>query len=163
MEDIKGFFQDGKHSFLSNFYPSNIKFMGVDYPTVEHFYQAAKSFFPGEAQLIAEADRPGEAKRYGRKVSLHPDWENIKLSVMELALRLKFSNPIMMRALLETECAYLEETNSWGDVEWGVCNGIGKNYLGILLMRIRDELRIKNQCDFLSEKLEELKIRNNND
>jgi len=141
MDEIKGFYKDGKHSFLSNFYPSNIKFMGVDYPTVEHFYQASKSFFPGEAQLIVESETPGTAKRLGRKVSLHPDWENIKLSVMELALRLKFSNPIMRQKLLDTEDVYLEESNNWNDVWWGVCDGVGENYLGRLLMKIRDELR----------------------
>lgn len=141
MKEIKGFYKDGKHSFLSNFYPSNIKFLGIDYPTVEHFYQAAKSFFPGEAQLIVEAENPGQAKRLGKKVSLHPDWDDIKLTVMELGLRLKFANPIMRQNLLETKNAYLEELNYWKDFFWGVCDGIGENHLGKLLMKIRDELR----------------------
>ena len=139
MEAIKGF--KNEYFFLSNFYSSNIRFLGINYPTIEHFYQAAKSFWPGEVQLIVEAENPGQAKRLGKKIELHPDWENIKLSVMELALRLKFSNPIMRQKLLDTEDAYLEETNYWNDVWWGVCNGVGENHLGRLLMKIRDELR----------------------
>ncbi len=33
-----------------------------------------------------------------------------------------------------------EETNTWHDTYWGVCNGVGKNMLGIQLMRVRAEL-----------------------
>ena len=43
--------------------------------------------------------------------------------------------------LLETGDVYLEETNTWGDVFWGVCNGKGENMLGQVLMLIRDELK----------------------
>lgn len=30
------------------------------------------------------------------------------------------------------------EVNNWGDTYWGVCNGIGDNHLGKILMKIRD-------------------------
>jgi predicted NAD-dependent protein-ADP-ribosyltransferase YbiA (DUF1768 family) len=43
--------------------------------------------------------------------------------------------------LLATGDTYLEETNTWGDIWFGVCNGIGKNYLGKMLMEIREALR----------------------
>ena len=32
------------------------------------------------------------------------------------------------------------EGNTWGDVFWGVCNGIGENHLGNILMDVRDEI-----------------------
>ena len=60
---------------------------------------------------------------------------------MEEALRKKFSDPGLRKALLDTGDEYLEEGNTWRDEYWGVCNGIGKNRLGKLLMKIRDELR----------------------
>ena len=41
--------------------------------------------------------------------------------------------------LQETRDFYLEETNWWNDTFWGVCNRKGKNILGHLLMKIRDE------------------------
>ena len=33
-----------------------------------------------------------------------------------------------------------EETNHWNDTYWGVCNGVGQNMLGRMLMFIRDNL-----------------------
>ena len=32
----------GEYRFLSNFYPVKVEYDGVQYPTVEHAYQAAK-------------------------------------------------------------------------------------------------------------------------
>ena len=60
---------------------------------------------------------------------------------MEEALRIKFSNPKLRKALLDTGDEYLEEGNTWGDQYWGVCNGVGKNKLGKLLMKIRQEIK----------------------
>jgi predicted NAD-dependent protein-ADP-ribosyltransferase YbiA (DUF1768 family) len=34
----------------------------------------------------------------------------------------------------------LVEGNWWNDTFWGVCNGVGENNLGKLLMKIRAEL-----------------------
>jgi predicted NAD-dependent protein-ADP-ribosyltransferase YbiA (DUF1768 family) len=40
--------------------------------------------------------------------------------------------------LKATGDAYLEETNTRGDTYWGVCDGIGSNNLGSILMTVRD-------------------------
>ena len=37
----------------------------------------------------------------------------------------------------------LVEGNDWGDTYWGMCNGEGKNYLGKMLMSIREEIKGK--------------------
>jgi hypothetical protein len=42
--------------------------------------------------------------------------------------------------LLLTGDEELIEGNFWGDVFWGVCNGVGKNHLGKILMEVRSEL-----------------------
>ena len=34
---------DGKYAFLSNFYPSIFTHDGIEYPTVEHFFQKKKT------------------------------------------------------------------------------------------------------------------------
>lgn len=131
----------GNHSFLSNFEPAPVVFEGYEYPTVEHAYQAAK--FPiGHARTaIAGMLTPGQAKRAGRKLGpIRDDWEDIKVDVMERLLRQKFQIPELREQLLAPEGFYLEETNTWGDTFWGVCNGKGKNILGLLLMKIREEL-----------------------
>lgn len=67
--------------------------------------------------------------------------EDIKLQVMEKALRLKFQNPELRKKLIATGDKELVEGNPWGDRYWGVCNGSGKNKLGKLLMKIRKELQ----------------------
>lgn len=134
---------DGDYAFLSNFYPSSIfdSNDGFIYPTVEHFFQAKKSVILKERELISKADTPGQAKRMGRKVQLRSDWEDIKLLVMEDALRRKFSKQRFKVALLATGDEELVESNYWGDTFWGVCNGIGENNLGKLLMKIREDFK----------------------
>ena len=42
--------------------------------------------------------------------------------------------------LIDTGDIELVEVNSWGDTFYGVCNGVGENHLGKLLMKIRKEL-----------------------
>lgn len=133
---------DGEYAFLSNFYPSFITDEDyITYPTVEHYFQAMKTLDKGVRFYIAIQATPGKAKRLGRRLDLRPDWEFIKDSIMEEALRIKFSNPKLRKALLDTGDEYLEEGNTWGDQYWGVCNGVGKNKLGKLLMKIRQEIK----------------------
>lgn len=133
---------DGEYAFLSNFYPSSITDEDyITYPTVEHYFQAMKTLDTGVRFYIAIQATPGQAKRLGRRLDLRPDWEFIKDSIMEKALRMKFSNPKLRKALLNTGDEYLEEGNTWGDQYWGVCNGVGKNKLGKLLMKIRQEIK----------------------
>ena len=42
--------------------------------------------------------------------------------------------------IVDTEDMELIEGNSWGDTFWGVCDGVGENNLGKVLMRVRDRL-----------------------
>lgn len=131
----------GKYWFLSNFYESPIEDENITYPTVEHYFQAQKTLNREEKLKIAKASKPAKAKKMGRQVNLRKDWENIKLQVMEKALRLKFQNPELRKKLIATGYEELVEGNPWGDRYWGVCNGSGKNKLGKLLMKIRKELQ----------------------
>ena len=84
---------------------------------------------------------PGQAKRAGNKLVLRPDWEQIKIIVMTDLCRIKFQDPHMRKLLLDTGDAELIEGNWWNDTFWGVCNGIGQNHLGKILMAIRNLLR----------------------
>lgn len=136
----------GDHRFLSNFHPSPIVFEGIEFPTVEHAFQAAKSNDPATRRKIAEKETPGKAKRAGGRRGIVKDfdfqaWEVKKIAVMEALCRLKFADP-QLRALLEaTGDQELQEGNNWNDTFWGVSlrTGNGKNNLGKILMRIRDE------------------------
>lgn len=135
---------DGEYSFLSNFELSPFTVNGVVFPTMEHYFQAMKATNQEDLLEIAKASTPGKAKRLGRKVKIRPDWEYVKKDIMLEGLRKKFAIPKLRQKLLDTGDAYLEEGNTWGDHCWGVCNGIGENNLGKLLMRVREEIRELN-------------------
>ena len=140
MTEINSF--TGDYRFLSNFYPCAVWFAGDWYKSVEHAYQAAKTLDYEERCHIRKLKTAGEAKRAGMKVKLRPDWENIKLNTMKDLLKQKFDrdeNPDLYRLLQNTGHAKLVEGNTWGDTYWGVCNGIGANHLGRMLMEVRDE------------------------
>lgn len=131
----------GKYWFLSNFYESPIEDENITYPTVEHYFQAQKTLNREEKLKISKATKPAKAKKMGRQVNLRKDWEDIKLQVMEKALRLKFQDPALRKKLIATGDEELVEGNPWGDRYWGVYNGSGKNKLGKFLMKIRKELQ----------------------
>lgn len=131
----------GEHRFLSNFYPSEVCYDGEQYRTVEHAYQAAKAIKSDDRLRVRDASSPAQAKRLGRTILLRKHWEEVKVHVMLQLLRQKFSAPVLKGALLDTGNAQLIEGNNWSDTFWGVCNGVGTNVLGTLLMRVRDEIR----------------------
>lgn len=97
-------------------------------------------------RAIANASTPGLAKKMGRSVSLRPDWEDIKDDVMLEGLYRKFADDELAEWLLDTGDEELIEGNWWGDRYWGVCNGVGQNKLGKLLMKVREEL-VKEKYD----------------
>lgn len=133
----------GPYRFLSNFAPVHVVLDGESYPSVEHAYQAAKTMNLDERRRVQQCLRPGDAKRLGRTLTLRPDWEVVKLDMMQCLLMLKFSQPRFRAQLLATGDAILQEGNRWGDEFWGVNlrTGRGANHLGRLLMQIRDTAR----------------------
>ena len=132
----------GKYYFLSNFYPSEILINGKKYPTVEHAFQAMKATNSKDMLWIASASTPKEAKKRGRSVAYRKDWEEVKLAIMEKLVYLKFiGNQNLLDLLVETGDEELIEGNWWGDTFWGVCNEVGENHLGKILMKIRDHLK----------------------
>lgn len=141
---------DGSFAFLSNFYVSPFPWRGNKYQTVEHAFQAAKTLNPIERQRIAAATTPGRAKRLGRSVHLRPDWEEVKEQIMYECVNAKFHSSLeLMLALLATGDQELVEGTTWCDNEWGNCtcpkcvNVEGKNKLGKILMRVREEIRLE--------------------
>lgn len=132
----------GKHRFLSNFYPSRICYENRVYPTVEHAFQAAKTLDYSMRDKICEAKTPGEAKKMGRQVKLRHDWELVKIFVMYQCVREKFlGSDELSEKLLATGDSFLIEGNTWNDTFWGVCSGTGQNWLGRILMVVRETLR----------------------
>ena len=136
---VQGF--KGEYRWLSNFWPAQVMLNGINFPTVEHAYQAAKSDQPAKWAHFATLPKPSDAKRAGARLKLRADWDSIKLSIMEGLVRQKFNDPDLRQKLFDTGAQLLEETNHWGDTFWGICNNEGNNHLGKILMRVREELR----------------------
>lgn len=106
----------GEYEFLSNFYPTKILFDGITYYNLEAAYQAQKCLRQTDREQFAllSAD---ESKRLGRKVEARPDWDDVKLGIMERVVREKFAqNPTLARDLLDTGERVLKEGNRWKDL-----------------------------------------------
>lgn len=136
----------GRYAFMSNFWTCQIIFEGLEFPTVEHAFQAAKTTNPDEREMVRLAATPVKAKRIGRKVTLRSDWNEVKIEIMRGLLVQKFSqHDILRELLLSTGEAELIEGNTWGDKFWGAVledgKWVGRNELGKLLMSVRSEIR----------------------
>jgi ribA/ribD-fused uncharacterized protein len=140
----------GDYRFLSNFYPAAVQLDTSYYPTVEHAYQAAKVTDPAKRREIQAAPTPGIAKGLGRRVTLRPGWDTLRLGIMADLLEQKFSDLQLRNRLLATGQRALIEGNTWGDRYWGAVwqpkTGHpvwweGENRLGKLLMELREAKR----------------------
>ena len=85
-------FEDAPHDFLSIFHPATVGLDGVEHPTVEHAYQAAKTLDPSEREHGRSAPTPALAKERGWQVTVRPGWNDRKVAVMRDLLAQKFSD-----------------------------------------------------------------------
>lgn len=142
------YFYSSKEPYFefSNFFPCSLELDGAFWPTVEHYFQAAKfSDFDYREQIRMSAT-PWDARTLGqsRALPIRPDWNAVRVEVMLKALRLKFQRPELRALLLSTGTYELVE-NSPHDAFWGAGpHGRGQNMLGRLLMRVRAELQFES-------------------
>jgi len=133
-----------EYAFLSNFAPAKVVLDGLEYPTVEHAYQAAKTTDQYSRRDIKLLDSPGKAKRYGRSVIMRLDWHMVKDRIMMDLLKQKFKQEPYRTLLKNTGNQKLIEGNTWGDrywgCEWQAGQWVGLNRLGYMLMYIRSEI-----------------------
>jgi ribA/ribD-fused uncharacterized protein len=150
MTDKIGFYsRDDQYGWLSNFHRSRQWVDDEVYETNEHYYQSQKAEYPRIQEWIRLAPNPylamkaGRLLRAGKPGELRPDWENMKLIIMEKGLRAKFLDSVLRLKLLQTFDAYLFE-NSPTDDYWGGALPNSKNHLGNLIMKIRQEIKQGN-------------------
>jgi ribA/ribD-fused uncharacterized protein len=144
--------------FLSHFHASDIFIDGETWPTVEHYFQAQKSFDPAYREAIRAYIHPGMAKRIAarpdgsRKISgqswfrahgqrYREDWPLVQLDIMRKADFAKFGQNLRLRELLlaTDEAPIIEDTTS--DSFWGIGpDGNGENWAGRILMEVRKRL-----------------------
>lgn len=130
---------------FDNFSSFAVVYKGIKYPTVEHAYQSLRFIetAPKIAKEILECFSAHEAQKiaYKNKDKQNPNWDKIKVGIMEELLRLKLEqNPYVKHKLLQTK-DYMICEDSPKDDFWGIGeNRDGQNQLGRLWMKLRDEL-----------------------
>lgn len=149
--DVIHFYKvDDPYGEFSNFAPFPIELDGKTWPTSEHYFQAQKFPATPHEEQIRLAATPSEAAKRGRdrRKPLREDWEHVKFDVMRKAVLAKFrQHAKLRRLLLSTGSAMLVEHTSrdaiWGDGG----DGHGMNWLGRILMEVRETLRHEAATD----------------
>lgn len=146
-----------RYGCFSNFSYNSFYLDGIKWKTSEHYFQAMK--FAGSNQIITINDKPylvfdhimnqkgpmGAAKEGRRRdFKLRDDWEQIKDMAMYEAIYAKFSqNPSIKQVLMSTGTEHIIE-DSPVDFYWGCGkDGSGKNMLGILLVKLREQFKLE--------------------
>lgn len=134
----------GSYRWLSNFWLSPIVYEGINYPSVENAYQAAKTF-PSNREKFENCS-PSKAKILSKKIKIRCDFDILKKDIMRTLIQQKFAPGTELgEKLKNTGTGLIVEGNNWGDKYWGVCDGEGLNILGKLIMEQRDLLQHSNK------------------
>jgi len=134
------------NDILGNMFLVSVKYDDMLYPSVQNAFESSKLASKRSRDIYTKL-APLDAFRMNYK---HPDrvrndWYNMQTDIMIDLLRSKFKNAACKKALLDTGCDSLVYENTHHDTEWGICTcskckNSGQNKLGILLMRIRDNM-----------------------
>jgi predicted NAD-dependent protein-ADP-ribosyltransferase YbiA (DUF1768 family) len=137
METIKGF--KGKYEFLDNMFNCHINFNGEEFINSESAYLA--NIIKDTKQKSKFYRTTGmEANKLVHRMNIREDLNSICINLMYEILKCKFNqNNRLKIKLIETNTDILIYYNYWGETFWGICNDKGNNFLGKILMIIRDE------------------------
>ena len=134
---------------LDNFSSFGLKMDDEYFQTSEHAFQYLKFIEtnPAIANKIKEAYSPNEAREIASNLKEYrdPNWSKKKYKCMEKVLRLKTEqNEIVQNVLLSTNNYLIAECCIDEDTDWGLDNNNnGKNNLGKIWMKIREEIKNK--------------------
>lgn len=152
----------GEYRTFSNMSQHPIEVEGVQYPTVEHYFQGMKAKEFGDKEMeekIVKAKTPKAVKAMGKKVKnfIKEVWDAKRDEVMRTGVRAKFiQHPELRKQLLETGDRPIGEADA-RNLYWGIGTAVtsekskfpekwrGQNKMGKLLMELREEF--KSQSD----------------
>lgn len=151
---IKFYKINDPYGSFSNFKKARMFLWGRWWNNTETPYQAAKCIDNAEREKIYNAKTPREAREIGQTVKMRPDWDSldpkhdpfyeykVKDRVMYECVLAKFvQHPNLRAELMSTGSETIIEDSPY-DAYWGCGpDGSGKNMLGQILMRVRDELK----------------------
>lgn len=137
-------FYEGEYYMFSNFSSFAVSYGGRIWMTSEHAYQAAKFSDKEIIDQIHQTLSAHDAKKVAHvyTVKMDPSWDHKKITIMEEIVRAKIAqHPYIREKLLATgEREIIEDSHK--DSFWG--RGLdykGRNELGKVWMRLREELR----------------------
>lgn len=135
-----------QYFFLSNFYECPVYYNKLVFCNAEAAFQAQKVIDEKEQYKFINLNA-SQARKLGKTIVLREDWEEVKDNIMYEIVKRKFTiNKELQQKLIDTKDEELVEGNWWHDTYWGVDSktGIGKNKLGKILMKVREEVKSSN-------------------
>lgn len=136
---------------FSNLYRRQIDFEGETFPTSEHAYQAGKARKPQVREWILSAPSPSLVAMAAHGLyywDISPGWSRTKFDRMRAVLRAKFTQHRDLRDLLLStgDARLVESATVDNEVNrlWGEVGGVGRNMLGVMLMELRNQLRLED-------------------
>jgi ribA/ribD-fused uncharacterized protein len=148
----------GEYRNFSNMSQHPIEVEGIQYPTVEHYFQAMKAKEFKDYEMLAKiviAKTPKAVKAMGKKVKnfVKEVWDAKRDEVMRTGVRAKFvQHPELRKQLQETGERQIGEADA-RNMYWGIGTSEasekskhpekwrGQNKMGKLLMELRTEFR----------------------
>lgn len=132
---------------FSNLYRCPVIFEGELYPTAEHAYQAGKARKPEVKRWLLSAPSPSLLAMAAHGLyswDIVPGWSKTRRDRMRQVVLAKFmQNPDLAGVLMSTcthEIVETPTTDSEVNRRWGKVNGVGQNWLGLILMDVRGHL-----------------------
>ena len=147
-------FNSKRNPDLSTFSAHPVGMHGLEYPTVEHAFQAAKFSDHDHREAIRRLATPKAARALGRKPHdsfIGADqWRVKRVEVMETLTKRKFERfPELTKRLINSEPHVLNHRTGWdgfwGDQARGQQIGDGQNQMGHILMALRASLMMTEQ------------------
>ncbi|KAF8504552.1 DUF1768-domain-containing protein [Russula emetica] len=150
-EDPIYFYDSDKPYFeFTGFSNHPIEYHGLVYPTAEHLFQAFKFMEtdPALAEHIRRLPTARMAQQEARKQAhrQHADWLEVNVAVMDKVLKRKFLQHRSLRHMLRDTGSRELIEDSPIDWFWGIGDdGRGRNELGKALMRLREQLQVRQR------------------
>jgi ribA/ribD-fused uncharacterized protein len=137
---------------FSNLSRHPVGFEGLVFPTAEHAYQYGRARRPEVRDWLMAAPSPSLLAMAAHGLytwDIAPGWSKGRYNRMYRVVETKFrQHPDLAEILLSTGDARIVEAGTEDNAvnrRWGEVNGRGTNWLGKILMDVRDVLRKKRE------------------
>jgi len=92
---IKFYKTKDPYGFMGNFYRARFFIYGRWWNFVEAPYQSEKTFIQSEKDEIWKAVKANDSRLFGQKVTMRPDWDQVKRQIMHECCLANFYNTLI--------------------------------------------------------------------